>query len=253
MRENTIKLMKVVLIVLVIVCCSKIVHKHFLSYKDRKTYSEVNEIKPIVGIKTTNKTNTKEKDSIQKKGSTLEASKENKLKNINFDYKLWIKIPNTNIDYPVVQGSDNEFYLHNNFYKEKSISGSIFVDYRNNLKGDKNTILYGHHMKDGTMFNQINKFKKVDNFNNGVIKIIKNNKEYDYVVFSVFVLDERHDNLSIRFTKDKDYMNYIKYLKEKSIYKKNIEGNNYDKIITLYTCSYEFANAKTIVCAVLKE
>lgn len=104
----------------------------------------------------------------------MEDSKENKLKAINPDYKLWINIPNTDIDYPVVQGKDNDFYLNKNFNKEKSESETIFIDYRNhiNLDTEKNIVFYGHHMKDGTMFNQINKYKNVDNIKSGIIKIL---------------------------------------------------------------------------------
>ncbi|MBU3114306.1 class B sortase [Clostridium lacusfryxellense] len=245
MNEKTIKLINTFLIIMAIVTCAQIGYKQFQYYKDSKRYSEVKEIKPTVGVNVTKKTD----EHNNNKELNL---KEDKLKKINSDYKLWINIPNTDIDYPVVQGSDNEFYLHNNFNKEKSIAGAIFIDYRNKIETDRNTIFYGHHMKDGSMFNEINKYKKANEFEKGVIKIVKNKKEYNYEVFSVFVLNEKQDNLSIDFKTDKDYENYIKFLKGKSMYDKIIKNNDYSKIITLYTCSYEFSNAKTIVCAVLK-
>lgn len=246
MSGKTIKLINAFLIIVVIVSCVQIGYKRFQYYKDSKRYSEVKEIKPTVGVNVTKKEDIHNNKDLQVK------LKEDKLIKINSDYKLWINIPNTDIDYPVVQGSDNEFYLHNNFNKEKSIAGAIFMDYRNKIETDKNIILYGHHMKDGTMFNQINKYKKADEFDKGVIKIVKDKKEYNYEVFSVFVLNEKQDNLAINFKTDKEYTNYIKFLKEKSMYDKTIKDNDYSNIITLYTCSYEFSNAKTIVCGVLK-
>ncbi|MGH4049854.1 MAG: class B sortase [Clostridium sp.] len=241
-KININKLISIILILVVIVCSLKLFYKDFSHYKDRKNYSEFKEIKQAATV------------TPPKKTDKMEDSKENKLKAINSDYKLWINIPNTDIDYPVVQGKDNDFYLHKNFNKQKSESGTIFIDYRNdmNLDTEKNIVFYGHHMKDGTMFNQINKYKNVENIKSGIIKIVKDDKEYMYEIFSVFVLDEKKDNLKIKFTSTKDYANYIQFLKEKSIYKKVIEGNDYNNIITLYTCSYEFTNAKTIVCAVLK-
>ncbi|WP_347707761.1 class B sortase [Clostridium sp. 1001275B_160808_H3] len=66
----------------------------------------------------------------------------------------------TVVDYPVVQGEDNDFYLNNNFYKEQSISGTIFLEYKNVELQDKNLILYGHNIRDGSMFAYINKFKE---------------------------------------------------------------------------------------------
>lgn len=170
------------------------------------------------------------------------------LKNVNSDYKFWITIEDTVVDYPVVQGIDNDFYLNNNFYKENSISGSIFLDYKNDELKDKNLILYGHNMRDGTMFASINKFKEKDFFDNGKIKIVNENSEQTYEVFSVFVEDANDINLKSKFTSDDEYIEYINNLKEKSYYTKET-NSDFSNIITLYTCSYEFTNARTIVCA----
>lgn len=84
-----------------------------------------------------------------------------KLKSQNQDIAGWIYIRGTTIDYPIVQGKDNEEYLHQDFNKKKSSSGTIFLD--NNCKKDftsDNNIIYGHHMKNGTMFAQLLKFRE---------------------------------------------------------------------------------------------
>lgn len=76
-----------------------------------------------------------------------------KLRQINPDIVAWIRIEAAGVDYPVVQGDDNEFYLHHTFSGEKSIAGSIFMDYRNTSDFfDEKVIIYGHNMKDGSMF-----------------------------------------------------------------------------------------------------
>ena len=80
----------------------------------------------------------------------------NKLKEKNADIKAWIKVNNTNINYPVVQANNNSFYLTHNLYKEQNSAGWIFADYRNNLETlDKNTILYGHNRLNDTMFAEL--------------------------------------------------------------------------------------------------
>lgn len=223
-----------ILVIIISLCIFNILSKKYKYYKDNQAYEDLRQIDKIyIDENTTNNIN--------------ETSTNNKLIDINSDYKLWINIPNTVIDYPVVQGIDNEFYLKNNFYKEESISGSIFIDSRNNINEDKNLVLYGHNMKNGSMFADINKFKDSDFFQKGEIKIIKDNKEHIYDVFSVFI--ENSYDIDVKFNfKDKDeFIKYIDFLKEKSIYKKEI--SNYSNIITLYTCSYEFENARTIVIA----
>src|SRR5699024_4709303 len=81
----------------------------------------------------------------------------------NEDVVGWITIDDTKIDYPIVQAGDNLTYLNRNFYGEETRAGSIFMDYRNNLAHDnKNIIVYGHRMRDGTMFQQLTKFLEAD-------------------------------------------------------------------------------------------
>ena len=91
----------------------------------------------------------------------------NKLKEKNADIKAWIKVNNTNINYPVVQASNNSFYLTHNLYKEKNSAGWIFADYRNNLETlDKNTILYGHNRLNDTMFAELENTLNADWYEN---------------------------------------------------------------------------------------
>lgn len=223
----------VILLIIIALCIFNILSKKYKYYKDNKVYEDLRQIDEI--YRNENITNINE------------TSTNNKLIDINSDYKSWINIPNTVIDYPVVQGKDNEFYLKNNFYKEESISGSIFIDSRNNINEDKNLVLYGHNMKNGSMFADINKFKDSDFFKKGEIKIIKNNKEHIYDVFSVFIENSYAIDIKFNFKDNNEFIKYVDFLKEKSIYKKEI--SNYSNIITLYTCSYEFENARTIVIA----
>ena len=144
-----------------------------------------------------------------------------------------------------------KFYLEHNFSKEYSISGTLFVDYRNDINKDKNIIIYGHNMRNGTMFNELKKFKDEEFFYNNYITIIKDNNEYKYEVFSVYALPENEITLKKDFVDENEYLQYLNNLIEKSYYNKNIELNYDSNIITLITCSYEYNNARTIVHAKL--
>ena len=167
----------------------------------------------------------------------------------NIDYRGWIKIDNTNINYPILQGQDNEEYLYKDINNEYIVSGSIFMNYLNNGFDDQNTVLFGHNMKNGTMFANLKKYKEEDFFyNNNDIEIELSNGQYlKYKVFSVYITDI-NDNYTKTSFEDKDeYKEFLERIKNKSIYKSDISVNENDKIITLSTCSYEFDDARLVV------
>lgn len=240
MKEVIRFIINIVLLGIISYSATEIAFKGWQYYKADRTYSKVVEFKPPAeNNKKDNTVNNENEDNYKK------------LKSENADYKLWISIPEFKIDYPVVQGEDNEFYLNHDFYKNKSLSGSIFIDYRNDVENDKNLIIYGHNMKNGSMFNKITKYKEANEFKKGKIKIIENNMEYTYEVFSVFVEDEGNHMLKNEFNSVDEYDEYIDKLKKKSMFKKEVKNTDYQNIITLYTCSYEYEGARTIVVATL--
>ncbi|MBM6819411.1 class B sortase [Clostridium saudiense] len=235
MTKKIKNVINILLFIIVIICLTTIIDKNYKYYRSNKIYQEIKDINNISDV-----------------NSNIGLIDE-KLKDINSEYKFWINISNTAIDYPVVQSKDNEFYLKNNFYREEDIAGTIFIDCKNDISNDKNLILYGHNMRNGSMFADINKFKEKDFFDNGKIKIIKDGKEYFYEVFSIFIDSSGQVNLKNKFASNYEFDEYINKLKNKSIYKKDISKGDISNIITLYTCSYEFDEARTIVCASLIE
>ncbi|MGL5642453.1 MAG: class B sortase, partial [Paraclostridium sp.] len=143
----------------------------------------------------------------------VRTEKKETLNDKNPDFKFWLKVDNTNIDYPVVQSKDNQYYLNKDFYNQDSNSGSIFMDYRDNTNS-QNTILYGHNMRNKTMFNNLLKFKDQDFFNqNNKIRVIKDGKEYIYEVFSVYTIDAGYDYLIPNFSNSESFKQYIKDIK----------------------------------------
>ena len=194
----------------------------------------------------TNKTDTTNKVEDNKPNSVL--SKYNKLIADNEDYRCWLKMDNTKIDYPVVQSNDNSYYLDRDFNKNHLAAGSIFMDFRNNFDSDKSVVIYGHNMRNNTMFGELDNFKKESFFKeNNKFKIEYKDKTYTYEVFSVYIGDASENFVEVEFDSDEDYIDYLNRIKSKSLFKSDIEVSNNDKIVTLYTCSYEFDGARTVV------
>lgn len=111
-----------------------------------------------------------------------------KLKEINPDVVAWLIIPNTNINYPVLQSSDDSYYLLKNIYQKYNRNGSIFMHYENKKDlSDNNTIIFGHAMKNGTMFNNLKKIYNGDLGRDVKIYLYQEDKIIEYSVYASYV------------------------------------------------------------------
>lgn len=164
----------------------------------------------------------------------------NELKQINKEVRGWIQVNGTNINYPYVQASDNDFYLNHSFDKSSNGAGWIFMDYRNNPQEfDKNTIIYGHGRSNTSMFGTLKNILKSSWFkdsNNYVIKLATEQENSLWEVFSVYKIPTTSDYLQIKFSSDEEFQNFTNKLIERSAYNFNTPVNSTDKIITLSTC-----------------
>ena len=158
----------------------------------------------------------------------------------NSETVAWIQINGTKINYPVVQHSDNDFYLEHDFYKRNTKNGWIFGDYRNNFENfNNNTIIYGHNLINGTMFGTLPKLLNKNWFsnpNNHYIKLSTKNTNTVWQIFSVYKITPTTDYLQTRFNSTFAYQDFLNTLKNRSEYKFNLDLNYTDKIITLSTC-----------------
>lgn len=173
-----------------------------------------------------------------------------KLKELNNDYVGWIYIPDTNISYPIVKGTDNLFYLNHNFLKAESKAGSIFIDCNVNVFENKNTIIYGHYMKDGSMFADLHKLSSELN-NSYKVYIATESKILEYEVFSLFKDSADINNYQTFWSSNDDYINYLNTLITKSTINYNILLDKDSEIITLSTCDFNYSNGRLLVIAVL--
>ncbi|MGL4989760.1 MAG: class B sortase [Sarcina sp.] len=176
------------------------------------------------------------------------------MKSLNENYEFWLEVENTNINYPVVKGIDNLEYLKKDFKGENSQSGAIFLDFNNNSNNDFNTLIYGHNMKNKTMFNNLEKFKNEEFFKqNNKIILTTNNQTYTYEIFAVSLVDGNSD-IDIHYTPNNNPDNissYIQNISDSAIYKSDNLPTSSDKIISLLTCSYEKKDIRTLVQAKL--
>lgn len=184
---------------------------------------------------------------------------ENTLKEKNSDYRMWIKMNETNINYPVLQGEGNDFYLYSDFNGDYYYPGSIFIDYRNDIENDNNLWIFGHNMADGSMFADLVKLKDETYFNeNPEIILVKDGIQYIYEIFAVNVVPADGAEIVLDFDNKDDMNRYIERIKEESIFYRDIkaedivEEEGISSLITMVTCSYEFDDARTLVSAALK-
>lgn len=170
-----------------------------------------------------------------------------KLKNINEDVVGWIVIEGTKINYPIVQGKNNTYYLNHSYDKKWSSFGSIFMDYKSSSDFlDYNTFIYGHHTKNGSMFGEIYKYLDESFYNeHPFFYLYTPHKNYKVEVFSAYVNKSNSNSYKDKFSSKEDYQNYLKYIIARNNYNTNVKIDfNKDKIITLYSCSRESNWAK---------
>lgn len=159
------------------------------------------------------------------------------LKEINEDVVGWIRIQNTDIDYPIVQGKDNDYYLHKDINKKYSTCGWIFMDYKNtNTFIDKNTVLYGHNLKSGIMFYDLQKILDNKLGNNVTIEIFTPNEKLEYRVYSCYMEAPEEYAIKSNLVEEDDVQDYIKEMLNRSKIPYNIVPDKTDKLITLSTC-----------------
>lgn len=163
-----------------------------------------------------------------------------KLKEINDSTRGWIQVGGTNINYPFVQGIDNSFYLTHSFDKKANEAGWVFMDYRNNVGDlDRNTIIYAHARRDRTMFGSLKNILTsgwVNDPENYIIKMSTETENTLWQVFSVYHIPTTTDYIKVNFSSNKEFANFTKMLKDRSIHDFQTEIADNDKIITLSTC-----------------
>ena len=177
---------------------------------------------------------------------------------VNEDVVGELIVNNTNVNYPVVQAHDNDYYLDHNINKENNANGWIYLDFRNDsMNLDKNNIIYGHNMYySGVMFGTLYKTANASWYTNPDNQIITYNTLYEdmkFQIFSIYRVPETNDYLKVFFDDDADFLEFIDMITTRSIYNFNVPINADDKIITLSTCSNNGTKRLVIHAVLLDE
>ncbi len=171
------------------------------------------------------------------------------LKAINPEIVGWLTIDGTNIDYPIVQHADNDYYLHHLFTGAWNSSGCLFTDCRNESDfSDRHSIIYGHHMDNGTMFQNLMYYKNQDFYNQHPMgKLVTPSGSYTIEFFAGYVANVDNDTWTIDFTSDEEFAQWLSKSKERSLFASSVTPSERDRVVTLSTCSYEFYNARFVL------
>ena len=145
------------------------------------------------------------------------------------------------MEYPVVKATNNSFYLNHSFDKSKNSAGWIFADYKNKFDNtDKNIVIYGHNMRDGSMFGSMLNIldaKWYENEENTNITLYTENEKCIYKVFSIYKIENEDYYIKTEFKNDNEFEEFVKNLKKRSIKDFNVDISKDDNILTLSTCA----------------
>lgn len=246
--KKILTLIQVLLILFIVVCCI-FVGKYF--YDCKNAQAEYENLQNVVD----------KYPRVDASGNYIEERDDNgillsysNLYEQNNDMVGWIKIYDTKIDYPVVRGKDNEYYIHRDFSKNSQYSGIPFMDYESQ-DISSNYIIYAHNMKDGSMFADLLKYEDKSFYDSHNTIIFDNLYERgEYQILGVFTTKVGADN-EFRYhdyaniTDGEKFSEYIKKVKELSCYDTGITAEYGDKLITLSTCAYHTSNERFVVVA----
>lgn len=210
---------------------------------------ELLKLKPTVDLSS--------QDDMEGKNSAADFSA---LLDINQDVRAWLTMDETRIDFPVVQGTNNLQYINMDVFGNFSISGSIFLDSRNQSDfSDKYSLLYGHHMEEGNMFGDLDLYKDQDFFRNhstGILILPENAYRLD--IISCMVVGASDELIfEPQYTRDyiEELLDYIEgdslYLHEETL--ELLRKSEEPRILALSTCSSEFTEARTVVLTWIRQ
>lgn len=180
-----------------------------------------------------------------------------KLQEENSDIVGWLEIEGTSINYPVLQGTDNEYYMTHNYKKQKSKNGSIFLtkDYDWSIPSS-NLLMYGHNLNNGTMFQELLKYAKEEFYKeHPIIRFTTNKEDAEYEIISVFksrVYYKTEKNVFryyffVNANSEAEYNEFVQNAKKESLYDIDKTAKFGDQLITLSTCSYHVEDGRFAV------
>lgn len=210
--------------------------------KAKETYESLGNYVELVTVQS--------EGSLQTEDTAMYQIDWNALKEINPDVVGWIIIPGTGIDYPIVQALDNATYLRTSFDGTQNLCGTIFMDCRNFSDfSDANTILYGHNMRDGSMFAILNDYMENPDlfYNNNELWILTQQWQRKYHIISAHLTTDGSESYTYQFAEG-GYERHVAREMEASIY----QGETYSTtlpMLTLSTCHGSGSKERAVLIA----
>ena len=171
------------------------------------------------------------------------------LTGMNGDYACWLYAPGTQIDYPVVQGEDNSYYLKRMFNGERNSAGTLFIDYRNLPDfQDPNTLVYGHHMRNDSMFGTLTDYAEQAYFEaHPLMLVMARDAIYLLELFAGYTTSDGDHCYDIAISDEEDMAAFVAEAVGKSDFLSGVDVLTTDRLVTLSTCAYAFENARYIL------
>ena len=254
---------KIILIIVLAVCVGLFVYSGLNLLKINREYKEARDYYDQMSETYVSVAEESKDDATQEAVEVNEtpANKEvcpitvdfNNLLATNKDVCAWLYSPNTVINYVVVQGEDNDNYLHHKLDGTYNASGTLFIDCEcaPNFSG-ANTIIYGHNMKDGSMFASLHNYVDQSYYDAHPVMYLSTPAcDYKLEIFSCFTCDFDADTYTLSFASEAEYSSFLNKMASQSNVKTNVSVDSSERIVTLSTCTYEYDNARYVVMAKL--
>lgn len=245
-KRRLLKILEVIIIIGIILTILYIIKWSIDSYKRKKIQDELQNYVEVISE------NNKNNEKLEKEKIDFDS-----LKKRNKDTKGWLKVNGTSINHPVVQAEDNDYYVHTTIDREYNFGGWPFFDFRNNLDGkDKNIIIYGHNMRDGTMFHDLRYSFNEEWYNkeeNQIITLHTITETKKYKIFSMYKVPSEDYYITTNFNNDLEFKEFLKVIYSRSLINFNKKIDEIEQILTLSTCDYNLKNRIVIHAFEIKD
>lgn len=266
MSKNSLKIIKIILVIIFAVSTGMVISNYVQSKNAEQSYEDAKDIAQTVPKDEKEQEETDEPEQnpedepiseevdevpVYINTTKLEDLNLEALREINADVVGWIRIPGTVVDYPVLKGADNDYYLDHTWNNKKSAAGAIFIEHYSSADfSDFNTIIYGHHMNNNAMFGSLLKYKQQSYFdNNPYVYILDDNGIKCYEIFSAYEADVKGKTYQVSFSSDESKQEFLDECMANSVIETGITPDVSDRIITLSTCTNFTYNTRWVVQA----
>lgn len=260
-HKKPFRLLRAALLIVIAACLAKIGQACSLSAKNDAQRDELRRQKQAGEARPENGQDAEIRSS-DKEGSAADGENEGQKSLLelfakNNDLAGWLSIAGTGIDDPVMQGGDDSFYLTHDFYKKESRHGCLFVKSGADLKTpDDNVVIYGHNMKDGSMFGELDRYKKQSFFEEHPEILLETlTEDRTYEVLAAFQCDLAEDSDSFAYYQfqnaagEEDFQEFYEQVKRLSLYDTGVTAKQGDTFLTLSTCDYYTEEGRFVVVA----